>query len=122
MSGNTIAGYWAADYIYVLTLLVVVACLYRGQRDKHINLWDCVTATDKTGVRRTDSRKLWEAGAFVVMTVAFAYLIVQNRMTEWYAFIYVAAFVAARSLRDREQRLNRMVEKMPAPPAPKGKT
>lgn len=107
-------GYWPADYIYVLTLLVVVLCLYRGQRHGHINLWECVTATDRKGQKRTDSRKLMEIGAFVVMTVGFAYLVVQDKLTEFYAAIYIAAFVAARSLRDREQRLNRVIDKMPA--------
>ena len=111
----TVAGYWPADYIYILTLLIVILCLYRGHRGGDINLWDCVRTTTKDGKLITDARKLWEAGAFVVMTVGFAYLVVQGRLTEFYAGIYVAAFVAARSLRDREQRLNRVLDKMPVP-------
>ena len=107
-------GYWAADYVYVLTLIIVVLCMYRGQRERNINLWDCVRATTKDGKIVTDARKLFEAGAFVVMTVAFSYLVVQDKLTEFYAAIYVSAFVAARSLRDREQRLNRLIDKMPA--------
>ena len=102
--------YWPADYIYVLTLLIVVLCMYRGQRDGKINLWELVTATDKQGFTRTDSRKMYECGVFVVMTVAFAYLVVQDKLTEFYAAIYVSAFIAARSLRDREQRLNRALD------------
>ncbi len=113
MNPNTIGGYWAADYIYVLTLLIVIMCLYRGQREKHINLWDCVTSTDKEGKKRTDSRKLIEMGAFVVMTIGFAYFVVDEQLTEFYSLIYVGAFVTARTLRDREQRLNKMVNKMP---------
>jgi len=110
---QTLGGYWAADYIYCITLLIVVLCLYRGQREKHINLWECVTSTDKEGRTRTDARKLWEAGVFVVMTVAFAYLVVQDKLTEFYAAIYVGSFLAARSMRDREQRLNRIIDKLP---------
>lgn len=110
-------GYWPADYIYVLMLLVVVLCLYRGHRGKHINLWECVTSTDKKGITRTDSRKLWEAGAFVVMTIGFAYLVVQDKLTEFYALIYVGAWVTARTMRDREQRLTKMMEMAPKPKA-----
>ena len=106
-------GYWPADYIYVLTLIIVVLCLYRGQRTGKIDLWDCVRSTSKEGKVFTDPRKLFEAGAFVVMTVGFAYLVVQDKLTEFYAAIYITAFVAAKSLRDREQRLNRIIDKMP---------
>jgi len=92
----------------VLVLLFIVWCLYRGHRAGHINLWEVVTATDKRGITRTDSRKMFEAGAFVVMTIGFAYLVVQGKLTEVYAAIYVGAWVTARYLRDREQRLNIM--------------
>lgn len=102
--------YWPADYIYVLILIVIVACLYRGHRNGNINLWEIITATDRAGVTRTDARKLFEAGAFVIMTIAFAYLVVQDKLTEFYAAIYVGAFVTARIFRDREQRLNRMLD------------
>jgi len=103
-------GYVLADAIYVATLLIVVVCLWRMHRDGHIRLWDLVTATDKQGFIRTDARKMFEAGAFVVMTVGFSYLLLVNKMTEFYAVIYVGAFVSARYLRDREQRLNRQIE------------
>jgi hypothetical protein len=96
----------AAPWIYVATLVALVLCLARGQRKGEINLWDLVTATDRQGQKRTDGRKLFETGAFLVMTTAFAYWALIDRLTEWYALIYVGAFVAARSLRDREQRLN----------------
>lgn len=111
---NTLGGYWAADYIYILILCVVVLCMYRGQRQGHINLWDCVTTTAKDGTTRTDARKFMEVGAFVVMTVGFSYLVVQDKLTEFYAAIYISAFVAARSMRDREQRLNKIIDKIPA--------
>ena len=112
---NDLIAKWAA-WGYIGTLVLVVICLYRGQRTKQINLWDTVTATDKGGTTRTDSRKLFEVGAFVVMTTAFAYWAITDRLSEWYALIYVGAFVAARSMRDREQRLNRMLDKLPTQP------
>ena len=103
---------WAA-YGYIGTLVIVVWCLYRGQRSGKIDLWDTVRATGKDGKTFTDSRKMFEVGAFVVMTTAFAYWAIIDRLSEAYAAIYVGAFVAARSLRDREQRLNRMLDKAP---------
>ena len=45
------------------------------------------------------------------MTIGFSYLVVQGKLTEFYAAIYVGAFVTARIFRDREQRLNRKIEK-----------
>ena len=103
-------GYVLADAIYVVVLLIVVACLWRGQHKGKIDLWDLVTATGKQGTVRTDARKLFEVGAFVVMTVGFSYLLLIGRMSEFYAGIYVGAFVGARYLRDREQRLNKQMD------------
>jgi hypothetical protein len=100
----------AAPWIYVATLVALVACLYRGHRAGRVNLWELVTARDRAGRDRTDGRKLFETGAFLVMTTAFAYWALVDRLTEWYAGIYVGAFVVARMARDREQRLNRALE------------
>lgn len=99
-----------AAWGYIAVLVWVVLCLWRGQRQGKINLWDMVTATDKSGVPRTDARKFFECGAFVVMTVAFSYLVVVDKLSEAYAAIYVGTWVAARSMRDREQRLNRVLD------------
>lgn len=95
----------AATWLYIAVLVWIVLCLGHGHRTGKVNLWDLVTATARDGATRTDGRKLYECGAFLVMTVAFAYWAVIDRLTEWYAAIYVAAFVAARSMRDREKRL-----------------
>ena len=89
--------------VYMLTLLLAAFCLARGHRQGHINLWDMVTATDRSDTRRTDGRKLFECGAFFVMTVTFYFLTVTGKMTEWYAFIYAGAWVTARGLRDMMQ-------------------
>lgn len=108
--GERLGNYWLADYIYFAAILTVVYCLWRGHRKGFINLWDTVTTTSRDGKTRTDARKLFEAGAFVVMTIAFSYLAVQDKLSEGYAAIYVGAFVAARFARDREQRLNKQIE------------
>lgn len=99
--------------VYSVVLVVVVLCLFRGQRSGAINLWDLVTATDRTGSTRTDGRKFFECGAFVVSTVAFSYLVVVDNLTEVFLTVYMGAWVTARFLRDREQRLNRQIPGVP---------
>lgn len=96
--------------VYVCALLVLVACLYRGHRAGKIDLWELVTATDKSGRTRTDSRKLFECGAFLVMSIAFSYLAMLDKLSEAYLFIYAGSWVTARIMRDREQRLNRKID------------
>jgi len=103
--------YGPHDAMYILMLLVVLVCLYRGHRAGYVNLWELVTATDKAGKTRTDARKFYECGAFVVATVAFSYLVIMGKLTEAYLAVYIGAFVTARIFRDREQRLNRMLDK-----------
>ena len=99
--------YHLADWLYFGALTWALICIFIGQRTGKLNVWDMVTATDANGVVHTDGRKFQELGAFVVMTVGFSHLVVTGKITEWYAGIYVSAFVTARWLRDREQRLNR---------------
>jgi len=111
--------YFIADWLYLLVLMTAVLCLWRGHRAQRIDLWDTIR-TKKGEVTYTDPRKLFEVGAFVVMSCGFSYMVIQGKLTEWYAGIYVTAFVAARYLRDREQRLNRQLEigaSNPAAPA-----
>lgn len=100
---------WAA-WLYVAILLWLVCCLGYGHHTGKVNLWELVTATDRHGVDRTDSRKLFETGAFLIMTTAFAYWALIDKLTEAFAAIYVGAFVTARYLRDREQRMNRVID------------
>ena len=89
--------------VYILTLLLAAFCVARGHRQGHLNLWDLVTSTDRAGKVRTDGRKLFEVGAFFVMTVTFYWLTVTGKMSEWYALIYAASWVTARTLRDFAQ-------------------
>lgn len=96
----------AAKIIYVLVLLWLVGCIWRGHRDKHINLWHCITITAKDGKTYTDPKKVAYIGAFVVMAVAFAYLAVVDQLTDWFCATFVSAFVLGKWLGDREQRLS----------------
>ncbi len=103
-------GYGPHDAMYVLALGVVLLVLVIGHLRGKINMWELVTSTDKTGIMRTDPRKMFECGAFVVMTIAFSYLTIVGKMTEFYATIYVGAFVAARTLRDFAQLKDKALE------------
>lgn len=102
-------GYTFADLVYFVMLAIVVVCIGIGHRSGRIDLWDCVRTTKGDKVF-TDPRKLYECGAFVVSTVGFSYLLIVNKMTEFYLATYIGAFVAARSLRDREQRLHKAMD------------
>lgn len=101
--------YFIADWLYLAVLMTAVLCLWRGHRTERIDLWDTIR-TKKGDATYTDPRKLFEVGAFVVMSCGFSYMVIQGKLTEWYAGIYVAAFVTARYLRDREQRLNKALD------------
>lgn len=68
--------------------------------------WDYVTAS-RDGVVRFDARKTWEAGAFLVSTWAFVQLTLANNLTETFLVVYMGAWIGARFMRDREQRLNK---------------
>lgn len=110
-----VGEYYIADWLFLLMLLIAVLCLYRGHRNRDVDLWDVIRATGKEGKVYTDPRKLFEAGAFVVSTVGFAHMTIQGKLTEWYVMTYLGAFVTAKFLRDREQRLNRALELNAAP-------
>ena len=69
------------------------------------SLMDLITATDRKNKVRLDARKCFEAGCFLASTWGFVYLIAANRFTEFYFVGYMASWVGARYLRDREHRL-----------------
>lgn len=93
-----------APWLYMGVLLWVCCCLGYGHHNKLIDLWTLITTTkgDKTYV---DGKKLAYVGSFVVMSITFAYWGLIDKLTEWYAALYVAAWVAGKWLGDREQRL-----------------
>lgn len=114
--------YWAADWLFVLVLMWALLCLALGHRRDEVDLWQCVTTRkkiDDVWTKVTDPAKLFETGAFVVMTVGFVHMTIQGKLTEWYAAVYVGAWVANRFRRDREQRLNRILDDK-APEKPMG--
>ena len=81
--------------------------LIRMHRSKDMpSLTDLITSTDKKGRIRLDPRKCFEAGAFLTTTWAFVFLTASGKLTEFYMTAYVGAWVLARSMRDREQRLS----------------
>ena len=94
---------------FVVFVLFILGSLWRVHRDKSSDkpsLLDLLTATDKAGKVRFDARKCYEAGAFFASSWAFVYLVVTKGLTEWFFIGYMASWVTARFLRDREQRLN----------------
>jgi hypothetical protein len=98
-----------AQWIYVAVFLWCCICLLVGHRAGKINLWDCITTT-KDSRTFTDAKKLAYIGAFVVMSVTFAYWGMVDRLTEWYALLYVGAWVTGKFLGDREQRLQQEIK------------
>jgi len=76
--------------------------------------WDYVTSTDKQGRVRFDPRKSFECGSFLVSTTCGSILIYQQQFSEWFFIGYMAAWTAARWLRDREQRMTESESKKPA--------
>ena len=93
----------------VFGLLMVLAgiTLWKIHTDtKQPSLLDLLTSTDKKGKVRFDARKCFEAGAFATSTWAFVFITIDGKLTEWFFAGYMAAWVGARWLRDREQRLS----------------
>jgi len=98
----------AMGVAFVAFVLVIVGSIWRVHRDKSPDkpsLLDLLTATDRTGRVRFDARKCWEAGAFFCSSWAFVYVVMTKALTEWFFVGYMGAWVLARALRDREQRL-----------------
>ena len=93
----------AAKIIYVLVLLWLILCLGWGNKTGRIDLWELATVTDKHGKVRTDNSKLYETGAFLVMTLTFCFLGVLDKLSEWYALIYVSAWVASRAMARKDK-------------------
>lgn len=98
-------GYWPADFVFAFGVAIMLAVIWILHLREQINLVDCVTSTDRNGVVRTDSRKLIEVATWYVLTLGFVYIVVQDKLTEWYVAAYLSGATLTRFLRDREQRL-----------------
>lgn len=105
---------WVAQWLYLIAWITIGILVARAQSQRKIDLWDTIRTTDKQGNIRIDPRKTFEAGVFLAMLLGFIYMVFQGVIatTEGLAYttIFVGAFVTARALRDREQRLNRALD------------
>ena len=106
---------------FILFIAFAAVSLYRVHKDKSAgspNLLDLLTATDKKDNVRFDARKCWEAGAFFTSSWVFIYLTITGKLTEWFFIGYMAAWVVARAMRDREHRLGNGHAPAVVPPKP----
>ena len=99
-------GYWPADFVFAFGVALMFAVLWFLHLTGRLNLIECVTATDRNSVVRTDARKMIEFCTWYVLTLGFVYIVTQDKLTEWYVAAYIGGAAATRFLRDREQRLN----------------
>lgn len=98
-------GYWPADFMFALGVAAMFAVLWFLHIRGKINLIECITATDRTGVVRTDARKMIEFCTWYILSLGFVYIVVNDKLTEWYVMAYIGGATITRYLRDREQRL-----------------
>ena len=104
-------GYWPADFIFSLGVVLMFAALWYLHLSGKINLIDCITSTDKQGGIRTDPRKLIEFCTWYALTLTLVYIVVQDKLTEYFILAYIGGATTARFLRDREQRLNNVASR-----------
>lgn len=98
-----------AAWIYIAALIWPLLCLTYLHWKGKIDLLTSITTT-KEGRTFVDGKKLAYVGAFAAMTIAFAYLAVTDRFSEWYVMVYATAFVGGKWLGDREQRLQKAID------------
>ena len=111
-----ILGYWPADVVFALGVACMFAVLWFLHLTGRLNLIDCLTATDRKGITRTDARKLIEFCTWYALTLTLVYIVVQDRLSEWFIAAYITGATATRWLRDREQRLNSQPAGKPSKP------
>lgn len=105
-----LGGYWPADFVFAVGVAFMFAVLWILHCRGRINLIECMTATDRNGIVRTDSRKMIEFCTWYVLSLGFVFICVQDKLTEWYVMAYLGGATLTRYLRDREQRLNSQKE------------
>lgn len=98
-----------ATWIYVAVLCWPLLCLTYLHARGRIDLLTAITTT-KDGQTYVDGKKLAYVGAFAAATIAFAYLAVTDRFSEWYVTVYLTAFVVGKWLGDREQRMQKAID------------
>ena len=93
--------------VLLCAALGIGVSLIRVHRDANRpDLLDLITSTDKTGKVRFDSRKCFEAGAFLTSTWILVFITSAGKFSFEAFGLYMATYTAARFLRDREQRLS----------------
>lgn len=105
MNGQVL-GYWPADFVFAAGVALMFLVLWLLHLRGTINLVECMTSTDRNNVVRTDARKMIEFCTWYVMSLGFVYIVVNDKLTEWYVVAYLTGATATRFLRDREKRLN----------------
>ena len=75
--------------LVVLGLIISAWRFHNNDHYRHFNLIDLVT--NREG--KISRPAMMELGAFVLMTWGFVVLITKGALTEWYAGLYVGAFV-----------------------------
>jgi len=105
-------GYWPADFVFALGVALMFLVLWILHLRRAINLVDCLTATDRNGIVRTDARKLIEFCTWYALTLTLVYIVIQDKLTEWFVMAYIGGATVTRYLRDREQRLSSVPRKL----------
>jgi len=82
------------EVMYVVLIVLVISCiryLWKQNKNSHstIDFKDLICVNGKL-----TERKISRFGAWIVSTWGFVYLIVDNRLTEWYFVGYMGAWVA----------------------------
>ena len=100
----------AMGAVLIFGTIAIGLSLLRMHRDQNMpSLMDIVSSTDKKGRVRLDARKCFEAGAFLTSTWVIIFITAAQKFSFEAFSAYLAAWVASRWLRDREQRLGSVV-------------
>lgn len=111
-----ILGYWPADFVFAAGVALMFLVLLLLHLQGKINLVECLQSTDRRGIVRTDPRKMIEFCTWYILTLGFVYIVVHDKLTEWYVAAYISGATLTRFLRDREKRMAPQAEPRPGPP------
>lgn len=96
----------AMSIVLIAGSATIAVSLYRMHINPDApNLMDLITATDRTGRVRVDSRKCFEAAAFLTSTWVMVFITAAGKFSFEAFGLYMATYTAARFLRDREKRM-----------------
>jgi len=110
-------GYILGDYLYAFGIALFYGLLLLQHRRGTLDLNDLITSTDKKGktrVRRPQARRSRGVVRHDTGTLVSGG---SRQDHEFYVLAYLGAFVTARFLRDREQRLNKQIDISAGKPA-----